>query len=302
MQKVDFVSENCRLVGTIRFPESDSNEKLPAVIIIPSWTNVKEQFASIYAIRLASEGFVTLCFDFRYYGESEGTPRNYENPLAKIQDIKNAISYLEGLGNVDPNEIHLLGVCAGAGYAAVTASSDSRIKKLAMIASWIHDEAAVRDIYGGEAGIHKKIDDARAAHEKFNLLGLTETVPKVSTTDPDAAMYGPFSYYLDPERGAIREWDSDHFAIASWDKWLNFTPLPAANEVTCPLLMIHSDEAVLPQYAKNFFDRAASLNKQLHWTEGTQFDFYDQDKQVSEAVLLVNDFFKKGDKLIHKDR
>jgi uncharacterized protein len=32
-------------------------------------------------------------------------------------------------------------------------------------------------------------------------------VPAISTTDKEAAMFGNFNYYLNPKRGAIKEWE-----------------------------------------------------------------------------------------------
>ena len=51
------------------------NKKYPAVVVSGSWTTVKEQMVGLYAERLAGEDFITLAFDFRNFGESEGTPR-----------------------------------------------------------------------------------------------------------------------------------------------------------------------------------------------------------------------------------
>lgn len=57
---------------------------------------------------------------------------------------------------------------------------------------------------------------------------------------------------------------------------------------------VHSDGAVLGDYVKKFFNDIPHNNKVLHWTEGTQFDFYDQPKQVTESVAPINVFFKNN--------
>jgi uncharacterized protein len=78
----------------------------------------------------------------------------------------------------------------------------------------------------------------------------------------------------------------------SWEDWLTFDRMPVAKNIQVPTLMIHSDGAVLADYVKRFFEDIPHNNKVLHWTEGTQFDFYDQPKQVTEAVAAINVFFK----------
>ena len=57
--------------------------------------------AGLYAKKLAKNGFITLAFDFRNFGESEGEPRFYESPSLKKTDVENAVTYLESLQDVD---------------------------------------------------------------------------------------------------------------------------------------------------------------------------------------------------------
>ena len=122
-------------------------------------------------------------------------------------------------------------------------------------------------------------------------------IPTISTEDQSAAMYGPYDYYLNPQRGAIKEWSADKFAVMSWEDWLTTDPMPTAKNLTCPILMIHSDGAVLPQYTKNYFAGIASTDKELHWMPTKlespfhQFDFYDQEKEVHEAVEQAAGWF-----------
>ena len=43
---------------------------------------------------LAERGLAALAFDHRFFGESGGEPRQFENPAAKIEDIRNAVTAL----------------------------------------------------------------------------------------------------------------------------------------------------------------------------------------------------------------
>ena len=51
-------------------------------------TGVKEQVAGRYAERLSESGFVTLALYHRHFGESEGEPRQHEDPAKKMEDLK----------------------------------------------------------------------------------------------------------------------------------------------------------------------------------------------------------------------
>jgi hypothetical protein len=105
-------------------------------------------------------------------------------------------------------------------------------------------------------------------------------------------MVGDFDYYLNARRGGIPQWSAGRFAVMSWEDWLTFDPMPVAAKIQTPTLMIHSDGAILADYTKRFFSEIPQQEKVLHWTVGTQFDFYDQPLQVAEAVDVISFFFK----------
>ncbi len=300
MKTVNFKSEGANLVGNLYYPTNYQEGKTyPAIVVSGSWTTVKEQMAGLYAKKLAEKGFITLAFDFRNFGESEGVPRFYESPEMKKVDVKNAVTYLLTLQEVDSSKVGAFGVCAGAMYTLMAASEDKRIKSVVTAASWLHDEEAVKLFYGGTEGVQAKIDAAKAAKLQYAESGTVTYIPSISTTDTTAAMYGPYDYYLNPERGAIEQWSADQFAVMSWEDWLTTNPMPAAKYLTCPTLMIHSDGAVLPQYTKNFFNAIQTEDKKLHWMETElespfhQFNYYDQDQEVNESVKEASAWFSE---------
>jgi fermentation-respiration switch protein FrsA (DUF1100 family) len=297
MKKVTFKSEGVDLVGNLFYPpEYAEGQKYRTVIVSGSWTTVKEQMAGLYAERLSNKGYIALAFDFRGFGESGGEPRCYENPAMKIEDIKNGVGFLASLPEVDARNIGLLGICAGAGYSLVAASEEKRVKAVVTVASWLHDAEAVKLFYGGEEGVKARIRAAKNARKRYDEIGETEYVPTISTTDENAAMFGEYDYYLNPERGAIKEWSSDRFATMSWEPWLTFDPMSSASKLTVPTLMIHSDGAVLPDNTKKYFDAIATGEKKLHWVETAiaspfhQFSFYDQDAEVTLSVGMADDW------------
>jgi hypothetical protein len=161
----------------------------------------------------------------------------------------------------------------------------------------LHNSEAVKLFYGGEEGVQSKINAAKEAKKKFNETGEVNYVPTISVEDSNAAMYGPYDYYLNPERGAIPEWSADKFAVMSWEDWLTFDPMPQAKLLNKPTLMIHSDGAVLPDFTKNFFNDIPHSDKKLHWVATElpspfhQFSFYDLEPEVSLSVKLASDWF-----------
>ncbi len=87
----------------------------------------------MYAKELSKNAFITFVFDHRTYGESGGEPRHYKNPYMKVEDVKNAVSYVGSLHVVDKNKIGLLGIWNGGAFGAAAAIYDKRVKAYASV-------------------------------------------------------------------------------------------------------------------------------------------------------------------------
>ncbi|MEL7003940.1 MAG: nuclear transport factor 2 family protein [Bacteroidota bacterium] len=220
MQEIAFNSNGVNLKGHLFLPPNfDSTRNYPASIVTGSWTSVKEQMPDEYASLLAQQGFITLTFDFTGFGESEGQPRQVEDYNLKIADIKAAVDYLSLHKSVDTENLSGLGVCASSGYMAHATAQDARIKKLVLVAPWLHNAEIAKAIYdmrpGGTEGL---LASARAAKEQYAETGEMEYVLAASELDPLSAMYVPenaFDYYLNPAKAAGAKYDN-RFAVHTW--------------------------------------------------------------------------------------
>ena len=86
-RKVTFYSEGTPCVGIVGVPDDyKPGDQRGAVIFCQGFTGVKEMYLPDNAKRLQAEGYVTLNFDYRYFGEwrrttlptySDGTSRRY---------------------------------------------------------------------------------------------------------------------------------------------------------------------------------------------------------------------------------
>ena len=289
---VTFQSEGITLKGNLFLPpDFDPEQRYPAIVVGGTWTSVKEQMSDRYAERLAQRGYVTLDYDFRNYGESAGEPRQFESPTLKIEDNRNAVTYLLSLPFVDANRMGALGICASAGYMSGTVASDARVKSLSLVAPWLHNAGLVREIYGGEAGVQHRLALADAARQKYEATGEVDYVPACDPNTPDAAMPFPLDFYLNPARGALPQW-TNRFAVMAWREWLEFDGVQYGAQLHAPLLIVHSEAAAVPDGAKAFF-ATVTAPKDIFWTQGEQLDFYDQEPQVSKSVEAVRDHFER---------
>jgi alpha-beta hydrolase superfamily lysophospholipase len=126
-----FTRAGDRLAGMLYVPPAP-----PTAVVVTTGplTSVKEQAAGAYAAALARRGFAALAFDHRTFGESEGTPRQLEDPLGKVADIGAAVSALQADERLGRLPVVALGICAGAGYMARAVADDPRIRAFAGIA------------------------------------------------------------------------------------------------------------------------------------------------------------------------
>ena len=122
---VHFDSDGKKLGGLLYIPEDYvEGEKRPAMVVTRPASGVKEQTAGLYAKKFAERGYITLAFDPKGYGGSEGIPQ-MEDPFSVISDNKNAYSFLQSLPPVDPDKLIAAGVCMGAGHAVGASADDA---------------------------------------------------------------------------------------------------------------------------------------------------------------------------------
>jgi len=145
-----FVSEGLKLAGNLFTPSDfDESHKYPAIVTVNPAGAIKEQSAGFYSYKIRDAGFILLAFDNRTWGESEGWPRYREDPFMKVEDTKNALTFMSCLNCIDEERMAILGICSGAGYAAYTACFDARAKSVATVsgifdfAGWIATDSAI---------------------------------------------------------------------------------------------------------------------------------------------------------------
>lgn len=158
---IHFRSGNSTLSGHLYIPEEFSaGSRLPAVVTVAPGSGIKEQTAGRYARELCDRGFVTLSFDHRTYGESEGFPRYDEDPYSKIEDVKNAVGYLAARAEVDPRRIGIMGVCGGGGYAPAAAATDRRVRAVAAVSGMFDHRTALQASFPDHDSIIATLESA----------------------------------------------------------------------------------------------------------------------------------------------
>src|SRR5262245_62841954 len=112
---VNFYSEGTKLEGDLFLPDGfKATEQRPGIVLCHGFTGLRGGILPDYAKVFAQAGFVALTFDYRGFGGSQGTKWGLI-PLEQIDDIRNAITYLQGQAEVDADRIGLGGRGVGGG-------------------------------------------------------------------------------------------------------------------------------------------------------------------------------------------
>ena len=128
---VSFRSKGLNCSAFLYIPEKSSVEiTLPAIVMAHGLSGVKEQALPQVADKFAAAGFVTLLFDYRFFGDSEGEPRNQVFPLEMVEDYRNAISWISGLPEVNPQRIGIWGTSLSGSLVLYTGTFDRRVRAI----------------------------------------------------------------------------------------------------------------------------------------------------------------------------
>jgi uncharacterized protein len=283
-ERITFDSEGIELVGALRLPDTD--DPRPAVALTGPFTGVKEQVVGAYAELLAQDGFVTLAFDHRGFGESGGR-RQHEDGQGKLADLRAAVGVLADRPEVRRAQIGVVGVCLGGGYAVRAAATDSRVKAVAGIAGAYNSPAWIAQTMG--------IDAYRSALAGF-LDRYDEYLPAVAPDGGEAAMAGeePYAYY-GTVRSASPYWRNE-VTTGSLHSLMTFDALGAADLLAAtPLLVVHgrTDAYCSPQLAQELHERKPG-DKEILWMDvDRHIDLYDVEPHVTQAAQATADFLHR---------
>jgi uncharacterized protein len=285
-----FPSEGETLVGNLFLPQGA--KPAGVVVAVGPLTSVKEQATGAYARALAERGYAALAFDYRYFGESDGRPRQFESPDANIEDIRNAATALLADDRLTNLRLFGLGICFGAGPMVRTVAADSRFRAFAGVAGVYTDNAKTRARMG--VAYQVALDRGRAAERKWRETGEAETIPAVAADGGDVAMplREAYEFYGTP-RGQVPNYVNG-YAVQSLAHSLPFDARGAADEIGVPVLIVHSENALTPDLAHAFYSAVKSPKQELWLKSQGQIDFYDDPKLITPAADAVAAFTQES--------
>ncbi|KIL40895.1 biotin attachment protein [Gordoniibacillus kamchatkensis] len=268
-RSIHFYSEGCKLQGTVYLPDDyQPGEKRPAIIPCSGYNGFNGFYPRMFSRYLTKAGFVCLGFDYRGFADSEG-PRGRVILDEQVEDIVNALTYLQIQDEVDPERIGLIGWGMGASNVVRAAAKDERVKAVAALNGFFNGARWLKTIH------------AYVQWQEIQQTIAEDRVRRVTTGASQLA--DPFIHYpLDPatnhtvnEDLAVNYPFGEPTALQFTESIVGMNAERAAADIAPrPLFVAHGKHNLLhPLEESVSLYEAAKEPKQLYLIDGKHNDF-----------------------------
>jgi uncharacterized protein len=247
-ERVTFLSNGLKLAGVLHVPDLRAGERRPGFLVLHGFGSNKDSGGTMATARLyASFDYVTLRFDMRGCGESEG-PRGRVICLEQVEDTKSAFAFLAARPEVDAERIAVSGQSFGAAVAVYTAGVDPRVAACVSSGGWGDGAKKFRRQHAAPDAWKKFTDMMERGRRERERTGKSIMVPRYDVVPIPPTLRGNLS------QGSIMEFPFEvvesMYAFTANDVVGNIAPRP--------LLLLHSsNDSVTPtEQSLDLFARA----------------------------------------------
>lgn len=271
-----FYSRGIRCAAWVYRPSVPSSVSVPVIVMAHGFGCVRALRLPAYAQRYAAAGYVVVVFDYRYFGDSDGQPRQLLDIEAQLDDWRAAIGWARTLEGVDPQRVIGWGTSLSGGHVLTLAGTGAPLTAIIAQVPHIDGFAAARgaSVWHAARLIPAALDDTwRAVFHRtpryLNSIGAPGTYSIMATPDAWAGL----------ERMAV----ADGLTLANFPitvaarivlKIGLYSPICHAAAVRCPaLIQIVDDDALTPSGPARKADRLMP-RATLKTYPGQHFDVY----------------------------
>jgi pimeloyl-ACP methyl ester carboxylesterase len=295
-RQISFYSEGQKLDGTIYLPDDyQPGEKRPAIIPNSGYQGFNEFYPRLFARNLTAAGYVCLGFDYRGFAQSEGQQGRVILD-EQVEDIRNAITFLQIQEEVDPEQIGLIGWGMGASNVVRVAASDDRVKAVAALNGFFNGERWLKSIhsYVDWTNIKKMIAEDR-------ILRVTTGASKYEDTFIHYPLDPATNDYVQKELAPLSPFGKQT-QLQFTDSIIGMNAEKVVGDLTCPLFIAHGRDNLLHPFeeSQSLFE-SANEPKQLYVIDGKHNDFmYHEHGVFQDLVGKLEGFF--GGYLTHEKK
>lgn len=263
----------------------DKAGKYPAVVIGPPYSGTKEQGPGIYANELVQRGFVALCFDPPFFGESGGEPRFVSSPELYAESFSAGVDYLGvKVPFVNREKIAAIGICGSGGFALSAAQVDVRIK--AVVTAALVDISANRMMIPAD-----QIENTKKALCEQRWADFEAETPQVNHSFPATVSEKIPDEITDP---MVREFFSFYglkrghhpnarggFTTTSNLAFMQFKSLDYIQEISPrPIMLIAGENAQTKPLSEMVYAAAAEPKELVIIPDANHVDLYDDINKI----------------------
>ncbi len=267
---------------------------VPCIVMAHGLGGTRDAGLAPYAAAFAEAGFAVLLFDYRYFGASDGQPRQLLKVSAQQADWRAAIKAARAVDGVDAERIALWGTSFSGGHVVAAAAADSRIAAVVSQGPMLDGLASVLEVLKRNGLWHiAKLTFAAVRDQLADLAGAAPyRIPLVGRPGELAAMNTPDARdgYL-----AIAPDDFDNRMTARMVATLAlYRPGRKLSRIHCPVLVqICDDDSVAPAAASEaMVERGEDNIIERHYHLG-HFDIY-RGAGFRRANADQLDFYKRA--------
>jgi dipeptidyl aminopeptidase/acylaminoacyl peptidase len=283
-QPVTFFSEGVRLVGDVYTPDGlRPGEQRAAIVLCHGYTGVKDLYLPDNARVLNTAGYVVLTFDYKGWGDSEGS-RSRLAPYSRVADVQAALTFLGARPDVDPERLGLYGTSYGGATVVWTGAVDARVKCVVSVVGIGHGARWMRSVRRPDE-YHDLLARAREDRERRAVEGKSEFVGREEILLPDrqSAELAAIARRANP--AAV-----SRIPLEYVDETLEFNPEWVVDRIAPrPILFITSDDdrLVPPEESIRLHARAGEPKKLVVLRGFGHYEVYAEPafSQVMEATV-----------------
>ena len=290
---VTFYSNNYLVKGWLFKPVQTGNKKLPAIIMAPGFSGIKECNYQYFAGNFSKEGFAVLLFDYPNFGESEGTNRQEIDPWLQVQAYRDGISYLTALDGIDAGKIGIWGGSYSGGHVIAASAFDKRVKCLVSMTPFISGSFYVKNMpQASKQFLTKQFNADRLARIKG---GKPAMIPVVSNNPNEfCAISGKNAWgFVESFKQNAPDFKNT-ITLKSLEMQLEYEPGSLITDVdTIPkLFIITKNDEMIPESLIVETYNKASKPKKLVYIDGSHFSPYME--KLQEASDIAIKWFKEN--------
>lgn len=199
-----FSSHGVTCAVTVYRPTSGAEASRPVIVMAHGFGAVRALRLPAYAERFAAEGYAVVTFDYRGFGDSDGTPRQVLDVSMQHEDWAAALTFARTLPGIDPARVVAWGTSFAGGHvislagrgeplAAIIAqvphvSGPAAVRSTGLLPSLRVSRAGIRDQVAAWAGRPPVYVDSAGAPGTTAVMTSSDAVPGLDRLIADSGL------------------------------------------------------------------------------------------------------------------